>query len=156
MDGAPNLKKLFEYNAAANRRTLGSLPINGSEHERAYKVIGHAVNVERLWLNRLEHGEKAKAPEMFPILTKNELEETIDENSMDFSRILAGMGSDGLSRIVDYVTTEGDQKQSAAGDILFHVINHSTYHRGQVALLLGSGGGHAAVTDYIAFARGDF
>ena len=38
-------------------------------------------------------------------------------------------------------------------DILIHVFNHSTYHRGQVARLVTDAGGQRALTDYIAFFR---
>ncbi|MBI3466927.1 MAG: hypothetical protein HY000_28265 [Planctomycetes bacterium] len=38
-------------------------------------------------------------------------------------------------------------------DILIHVVNHSSYHRGQLAILLGQEEKTPPVTDYIAYLR---
>jgi uncharacterized damage-inducible protein DinB len=59
-----------------------------------------------------------------------------------------------LDRPVTYVNSNGDTFTSLAGDIVLHLCLHSTYHRGQVSLLVRDGGGEPAPTDYIAFVRG--
>ncbi len=38
-------------------------------------------------------------------------------------------------------------------DVLFHFINHSTYHRGQIAIQMKEAGLEPIATDYIFFKR---
>ncbi|MDO8549036.1 MAG: DinB family protein [Ignavibacteria bacterium] len=58
-----------------------------------------------------------------------------------------------LTSIIKYRNTKGDEYQNRLSDIITHVINHSSYHRGQIALLVRNAGGIPAVTDYIAYRR---
>lgn len=51
------------------------------------------------------------------------------------------------------ISTEGVKYESTVLDILTHVVNHSTYHRGQIASLIAATGTKPAVTDYIALTR---
>jgi uncharacterized damage-inducible protein DinB len=69
-------------------------------------------------------------------------------------RTLQTLENDDLARSVEYVNTKGHRFQNEVQDILFHIINHSTYHRGQVASLLASSGVQVPVTDFIAYKRG--
>ena len=42
----------------------------------------------------------------------------------------------GLSRLVSYVNTDGKSWEYSLAHMLQHLVNHSTYYRGQVATLL--------------------
>ena len=48
---------------------------------------------------------------------------------------------------------KGEKFQSGLDDIMLHVLNHASYHRGQVALLQRADGQEPAYTDYIQFVR---
>jgi uncharacterized damage-inducible protein DinB len=52
-----------------------------------------------------------------------------------------------------YRSLKGIESTSSLRDILTHVVNHSTYHRGQIARGIKAKGGVPPVTDFIAFAR---
>jgi uncharacterized damage-inducible protein DinB len=58
-----------------------------------------------------------------------------------------------LVRSVAYVNSKGEDWTTAVDDILFHVVLHSTYHRGQVAHVLRAGGATPAYTDYVHCVR---
>jgi uncharacterized damage-inducible protein DinB len=45
------------------------------------------------------------------------------------------------------------QYASTIHEVLTHVFNHSTYHRGQIARIVHEQGGQRASTDFIAFSR---
>jgi uncharacterized damage-inducible protein DinB len=47
----------------------------------------------------------------------------------------------------------GDSYQNKIEDILIHVGNHGTYHRGQIAMLLREKGYNPVSTDYILYDR---
>ena len=49
--------------------------------------------------------------------------------------------------------TKGERWTNTVADVLTHVALHSSYHRGQIATLLGRAGEAAAVSDYIESVR---
>ena len=55
--------------------------------------------------------------------------------------------------IGNYETLAGSKYVASRRDVLAHVMNHSTYHRGQVALAIREDGGEPLQTDYILFVR---
>jgi uncharacterized damage-inducible protein DinB len=48
---------------------------------------------------------------------------------------------------------KGEKFANTIKDIVVHVINHSTYHRAQIAQLVKQSGGEPAKTDYIVYQR---
>ncbi|MQA90344.1 MAG: hypothetical protein GEU90_08915 [Gemmatimonas sp.] len=60
---------------------------------------------------------------------------------------------DDLQRVVAYQNTAGAAFESTFWQMARHVVNHSSYHRGQVATLLRQLGHRPPATDLIAFFR---
>ena len=54
---------------------------------------------------------------------------------------------------IRYTTSRGETFESTVRDILFHAINHSTYHRGQIASDFKLHGMTPLITDYIFYKR---
>lgn len=68
--------------------------------------------------------------------------------------LLEALGDEGLQRTFSYRLKSGAQGASTYAQAMQHVVNHGTYHRGQVTTLLRQLG-HAppASLDLIAFHR---
>jgi uncharacterized damage-inducible protein DinB len=58
-----------------------------------------------------------------------------------------------LNEIISYSNSKGQAFRDRIQDLLFHVINHSTYHRGQIATEFRQHGLEPLATDYILFKR---
>ena len=58
-----------------------------------------------------------------------------------------------LDKRIEYANTKGEKYVNTLRDIIIHVINHSTYHRAQIAQRVKALGGKPAVTDYIVYQR---
>ena len=52
-----------------------------------------------------------------------------------------------------YKTTEGKPYSNVLSDMLLHLANHSSYHRGQIATLLRQSRAVPQSTDFILFIR---
>jgi uncharacterized damage-inducible protein DinB len=50
--------------------------------------------------------------------------------------VLDRMGEQGLDRPIEYQMLNGDARQSIFWHMLQHVVNHASYHRGQVTTML--------------------
>jgi uncharacterized damage-inducible protein DinB len=58
-----------------------------------------------------------------------------------------------LAASCSYKDLKGKAHKTPVGDILVHVMNHGTYHRGQIATCLRERGVDPARTDYIVYSR---
>ena len=56
-------------------------------------------------------------------------------------------------RLIDYKSFAGEPFTNTLGQIVQHVVNHGTYHRGQVATMLRQLGAQAISSDLICFYR---
>jgi uncharacterized damage-inducible protein DinB len=61
-----------------------------------------------------------------------------------------------LQDIVEYRNSKGEPWSSRVEDILTHVLFHSAYHRGQIALQMRAAGHEPAYTDFIHAVRKKF
>ncbi len=62
-----------------------------------------------------------------------------------------GLTESRISEIVSYVDVKGETWSYPLSEMLVHVVNHSTYHRGQVATMLRRLGKTPLSTDYLVF-----
>jgi uncharacterized damage-inducible protein DinB len=151
METLDTLRKLFEYDAWANRETLASLRAATVPPERALRILGHVAGAKRLWLSRLRRDGAATAP--WPDLGLDALAKTFEESAGEWRSFLGGLRPDDLGRPVPYSNSKGETFTSSIGDILLQLVSHGSYHRGQAAVLLREAGQQPASTDYIHAVR---
>ena len=142
-----HLRRLFDWNAWANRTTLQSLADAGAPPGRALDIMAHLVAAEWLWLSRLRD-EPAPGP-VWPSWSLERCREEADRVAGEWSSWVGPLEMDALGRRVAYVNSLNESWTNAVEDILLHVIAHSAYHRGQVALALRSEGHVPAHSDYV-------
>ncbi len=154
---------LFEYNRWANQRTRDAVArvsteqfareIGGS-YGSLRNTVAHLMSSEWVWLRRWK-GASPSAPPFPPdALTLGDLEsrwQPIEHETREFVGALAG---DDLERVVNYSNTRGQPFAEPLWQQLQHVVNHSSYHRGQIVTLLRQLGAEPIGTDLIAFYRG--
>jgi uncharacterized damage-inducible protein DinB len=154
----PRLRTLLSYERDATVRvaeSLNSVPGEARsrpEYAKALGVFGHVQQATYLWLSRVG----GIGPRPFAMFPEWAVEQTVADAAMvheAWGRFLEGLAEADLARVVAYTSTEGVGYQSTLGEIVTHVFNHATYHRGQIALLVTALGGQRATTDFIAFTR---
>ncbi|MBL8765040.1 MAG: DinB family protein [Phycisphaerae bacterium] len=133
---------------AAARRSEGA-------YARARSILAHNQMARQLWLSRLG-AAASPAWVAFPDWPLERIEREAAELDAKWAAFIAGLSEADLAREVRYSGTDGSAYGSTVGDILTHVLNHSTYHRGQVASLAASLGGTPAETDFILFTRREY
>lgn len=67
--------------------------------------------------------------------------------------LVQSFGDADLARAIEYRLMSGKAFRSTFDDMFRHVVNHATYHRGQLATLLRQVGHKAPATDYILYRR---
>jgi len=140
--------ELVEYNQVQNRRLLKALLKSIPLPEKARELYSHILNAHYTWNCRL-----LKETGLFGIWQLHVLADmaAIDEQNHQLTTDL--LDNLPLDTDVEYHNSKGQLFRNSFRDIIFHIINHSTYHRGQIALLLRQAGQEPVNTDYIFFKR---
>lgn len=73
-------------------------------------------------------------PDMFADVAA--LRQAWQEHEAKMRAFLERTGEDGLSRVIEYKLISGQPGASILWQMLQHVVNHATYHRGQVTTML--------------------
>ncbi len=145
------VRRLFAYDHWANRAAHESLAAMAGPPERAVRWLAHIVGAQWVWLARLRRERPPVA--VWPDFPLDRCGDELDRVHAAWSAQLNGFGAGALARVIEYTNTKGDFYGSTAADIIDHVVQHSTYHRGQIASAVRAAGGEPAVTDYIHAAR---
>jgi len=142
-------KELFEYNSAMNQKLI--LVFNQHPDkisEKSIKWLNHVLNAHHLWNNRVDRQEDDYG--VWQVHSPGDLRD-IDLKNLERSNFI--LAAKTYECHVNYVNSMGKAYTNSVKDILFHVINHSTYHRGQIAADFRANGIDPVLTDYIAFKR---
>jgi len=147
------LLSLIDHAAWADslaRAAIEGLPDGCDERARAVRLYAHLAAAEHVWLSRLEG--RTPAHPVWPDLPPAEAA-ALAADSIAGLRRVAASAQDELDREVEYRNSTGQPFRSTVAEILAHVALHGSYHRGQIAALVRSGGGAPAATDYIVYTR---
>jgi len=142
-------KGLFEYGNNLNRQLI-NIYIDNPEKtsEKAIVLINHIFNSHEVWNSRILQKTNTVTPWD---IRQPELYTEIEENNFETSKHI--IDTFDLNTVIHYSNFKGDPFKNTIGDILFHVINHSTYHRGQIASDIKQSGLQPIVSDYIHYKR---
>ena len=152
------LNELFTYNYWARDRQLEICA--GLSEEQFLKPLGgsfasmrdtlvHMVAVEWLWLERWR-GQTPKAllsPEEFPDYPAVKKRWDFVKAEMDL--FLSGLTEEEIERVKTYVSTRGMTWTYPLWQMMIHLLNHQSYHRGQVTTLLRQLDVTPAKVDYL-------
>ena len=118
------------------------------------KTLYHLWDAQFIWLARL-NGE---SPNTWPSHSfKGNLDEAIgglQQNSLALATYIELLDENEYQREVEFKSIDGTSYFNSVEEIITHVINHSTYHRGQLITLLRTVGFTAVdSTDFIRYLR---
>jgi uncharacterized damage-inducible protein DinB len=154
---------LYEFNAWADHRSLDACAALadaqfvqdlGSSFPSIRDTLVHLMLVEWVWLERWHNRAPDKYPAAaseFPNLA------SVRVRWAEIERALLGYVSalqeDDLQRVVHHRTMAGVPQAQPLWQMLQHLANHGSYHRGQVATMLRQLKAKPADTDLIIFYR---
>ncbi len=151
MDLLTAMRRKITYNAWANGRLLEDLSRARDVPEDALRLAGHVAGAERLWLGRLL--ASSNPPDVWPQLTVEQLDAQLHELDHAWRGFAQSLSPERLSDDLPFANQRGETLTMNACDILSHVLNHSTYHRGQIARILKQAGHGTTNTDLLRFAH---
>ena len=141
---------MIAHMAWADDRTLQSLRDMANPPTQALDLLAHMLGAEHEWMCRITG--KAATTAIWPKMTLARCASLARENHAAYAELAREVAGGNGERKIAYRTSKGAEHTNSLEDILLHVAQHGTYHRGQVALLVRASGGDAISTDYILFA----
>jgi len=155
------LSDLFDYNAWANERMISSIEdLDAEEYGRVLgggwpsvaETVAHLASATDAWRERFRGNSPAR------LLTAADLPEREPAVALLRSADAAVAAFAGEStpedraKILTYTNLQGRTKKVPYWAVLRHVVNHASYHRGQIASMVRMLGHEPKATDLVFWA----
>jgi uncharacterized damage-inducible protein DinB len=157
------LRLLFDYHYWARDRILNAVePLSpdqvtrdmGNSFRSVRDTLAHIYAADWAWYSRwIGHSPTALLPaDMFPDIAA--IRAAWIELERNVRALLADLDDQGVNRVHEYRLLSGQPGATVFWQMAQHVVNHATYHRGQVTTMLRQLGVEPAkAMDLIAFYR---
>ena len=142
--------KLYQYNAWANQRVINCLTRQSISDEKILSIMGHIVAAQYLWLHRIKGLPPAQV-KLWGEYTLPQLVNMADEVGKLWLEFVES--TDNFDRELTYHNYTNDPYTNNVEAIMMHLVNHSSYHRAQIAMLLRQKGFEPINTDFITYDR---
>ncbi len=147
------------YETWATERTLVSIETIPESSRllpqavRSLQIMAHVQLARHVWVSRVTGAGYDMPKDWFPSWAIDQIR--VESQRLDgvWSGVVGSLTPDVLAKEIRYSSSEGRRFVSTLHEILTHVLNHSTYHRGQVARLVAEADGTRADTDAILMTR---
>jgi uncharacterized damage-inducible protein DinB len=142
--------KLYQYNAWANGRVITCLKGQSIKDEKILSVFGHVLAAQFLWLHRIK-GLTPPNVKLWGEYSLEKLEKMMTDANTQWLEFVEA--NDSFDRELTYTNYTGDPYVNNVETIMMHLVNHCSYHRAQVAMLLRQKGFEPINTDLITYDR---
>ena len=155
-----DIELLYRYDRWANGLVFGcASKLTGeqltmdlhSSHRSVRDTLAHILGANWVWLERWR-GTSPKTlldARQFPnVMSLSARLKEIEQQQIEFITTLT---DESLDRVIAYTNTKGEHWEYPLGHLMQHVVNHSSYHRGQVTTMLRQLGADAASVDLLYF-----
>lgn len=158
-----DLRALLDYHYWARDRMLDALePLApaqltrdlSSSFKSIHETVVHTYSAEWAWYQRWQ-GQSPTAPppaDLFTDLAAIRRQWTAHEAQV--RAFLGGLDDHGIARVIEYKLLSGNVGSATISQMLQHLVNHASYHRGQVTTMLRQiGAAPPKSMDLIAYYR---
>jgi uncharacterized damage-inducible protein DinB len=148
------LKKQLDYTYWASDRLLeAARRLSGEELVRdlgnsvggVLATLVHLFGADRIWLSRVTGSPRLTLEDPGEAFTLNSLQSAWVDVHLGWIE-WAGQAGD-VEQILEYANLAGQPKQLALWELVFHVVNHGSYHRGQIMTMFRQLGYSGVSTD---------
>jgi uncharacterized damage-inducible protein DinB len=153
---------LFEYDEWATERTLESVSnlSDGkyhddlkSSHGGIHGTLIHIYSAGMTWLQRWKGSSPSTSVNVQEIPNLESLKAHWKEYRISLNSYLRSLTEAGLHAALSYADSKGNKHAEPLYQQMQQIINHASYHRGQIVTMLRQLGGKPQATDLIMFYR---
>jgi uncharacterized damage-inducible protein DinB len=125
--------KQFEFEYWSNGTVLKALRSLKEKDDRAMLLFSHLLSSHCMWLSRVNKTDFTCT--LFQERTLDECEQLMKENLEGWKKYPADKSIEDLEQPIEFIAaweTNPSKRRMSIEDALIHIINHSSYHRGQI------------------------
>lgn len=141
--------QLFDYNFYCNKKLIEECIKLEVVPDKSKELFSHILSAHHIWNARI-----LGKPSDFQVWQLHPIKDWGDihyENQRSSFEIVTN--ADDFEKRIDYENSEGRLFTNTLQEILFHTINHSTHHRGQIAVDFRNNTLEPLHLDYIFYKR---
>ena len=158
-----DIEELFDYDSWANGLVFDAAARLADEelrrdlstsHESVFGTLVHIVGAEEVWLARWQKEPAKGLPAVSEFETLDALRSRWEGIRRERDAFVSSLeGDDALADELEVTTLAGGAYRHTFQEMFHHVVNHSSYHRGQIVTLLRQLGAEPPATDLIRYHR---
>ncbi|HEV7347046.1 DinB family protein [Telluribacter sp.] len=142
-------ENLFQYTNHYNTQLVQKLNVTTeADLGKSQQLLSHLLDAHHIWNQRI-----LGLPPAVGVWQELPLSEMLALNEDNYQQTTEILNERALDTLVSYTNSKGEAFQNTIQDILFHVVNHTTYHRSQIATDFRAHGLEPLPTDYIFYKR---
>jgi uncharacterized damage-inducible protein DinB len=145
--------KQFEFEYWSNGTILKALHSLKQKEERAMLLFSHLLSSHCMWLGRVNKTEFTCT--LFQERTLDECEQLMKENLEGWKKYLHDKSVEDLEQQIEFMAAwevNPSKRRMSIEDALIHIINHSSYHRGQIIASIKGKVDELPLSTYIIYA----
>ena len=155
-----DIEFLFGYNRWANQKTFDVasrleaqdfMKQLGTSFATVHGTLVHIVGAEWVWLERWNGSSPQSRPGASDLTTAEAIRQRLSEVEGGQQKLISSLTDSALVNAFSYTSFSGEQWTYPLGLSMQHLVNHSSYHRGQVTTLLRQLGADAISTDLLRY-----
>lgn len=136
---------LIDYNYWARDRLLDAVATitpeqfnrrMGNSFNSIRDTVAHICNAERIWITRLKNEAAQGLQKADSLLDFSAVRNEWEKLGFEMREELARLGPEGMELSIEYQDLKGENQLDAVWQMLQHMVNHGTYHRGQITTML--------------------
>ena len=162
MQRAAEIRELYEFNRWANDRVRSTVArVSDEDFVRDLKnsypslrdTLLHIMGAEWVWLARWIGTSPPAMPPEWQTYTRAQID--VEWGALETAQraFIDKLTDAELDRVVGYRTFKGESHTNPLWQLMRHLVNHSTYHRGQITTMLRQLGHEPIATDLVVFYR---
>lgn len=139
------LKQYAAYNIWASQKILDIILALPEEKQLAevpssfaslFKTVLHMLDAESIWWQRMKLQERIVVPSESFTGSMQELASTLLQQSRQWEEWVASASDLSLEHVFQYYNNKKEHFKMPVYQMIHHVFNHGTYHRGQLINML--------------------
>jgi uncharacterized damage-inducible protein DinB len=153
--GAEHFRSLIGYNQWANEHVLKfTEPLTDEQFQKEfaenYGSVGgtllHILGAQKVWTRRWTG---MSVP--LDTVERSELSAAFAQSHEQLREFAEMLTDDDWGRVLNYKDSKGNPYRRPMGRLVTHLVNHGTYHRGELSLMLTYFGNSPGDLDYVYY-----
>lgn len=140
------LKRMFPYEVWANQQVIETLT---ATDQASLNLMMHIQAAKHIWLTRLTGAKRELKG--FPEGNLESIKKWNERNNQEFAEWLSRQDESSIEESFESFNAKRERYQLKISDLMIQLMNHSTYHRAQIAKQIAANGAQPRATDYLVY-----